>query len=57
MTADHRQRHLEGIRSIISITIFPLRYMVNLPFVAVDWADESFTFRSNLIDENRALRK
>ncbi len=57
MTIDHRQRHLEGIRSIISITIYPLRYMVNLPFVAIDWADETLTFRSNLIAENRALHK
>jgi rod shape-determining protein MreC len=56
MTVDHRQRHLEVIRSAISFAIYPLRYMVNLPFVAIDWVDESFTFRHNLIDENRALR-
>lgn len=57
MTVDHRQRHLEGIRSVISVAIFPLRYMVNLPFVVIDWADEAFTFRNNLIDENHALRE
>jgi len=57
MTVDHRQRHLEGIRSAISVAIFPLRYMVNLPFVFVDWADETLTFRSNLIHENRALKE
>lgn len=56
MTVDHRQRHLEGIRSIISVAIFPMRYMVNLPFVALEWADEVLTFRNNLIDENRALK-
>lgn len=57
MTVDHRQRHLEGIRSVISVAIFPLRYMVNLPFVIIDWADEAFTFRNTLIDENHALRE
>lgn len=57
MTADHRQSHLEGIRSIISVAISPLRYMVNLPFVVISWADETFTLRSNLINENHALRE
>ena len=57
MTVDHRQRHLEGIRSVISAVIYPLRYTVNLPFVVVNWVDETLTFRNNLIDENRALRK
>jgi len=57
MTVDHRQRHLEGIRSVISAVIYPLRYTINLPFVVVNWADEVFTFRNNLINENRALLK
>ena len=57
MTVDHRQQHLEGIRSSISIVIYPLRYLVNLPFIGADWVDESFTFRDNLILENQALRK
>ncbi|NOR51632.1 MAG: rod shape-determining protein MreC [Gammaproteobacteria bacterium] len=57
MTVDHRQRHLEGIRSVISVAISPLRYIVNLPFVAVDWLNESLTFRNNLLNENRALQE
>ncbi len=57
MDVDHRQRHLEGIRSAISATIFPIRYMINLPFDVLEWADEVLTFRDTLITENRALKE
>jgi rod shape-determining protein MreC len=57
MTVDHRQNHLEVIRSSISLVISPIQYVVNLPFVITRWAQESMQFRNQLIIENRELRK
>ncbi len=57
MTVDHRQRHLEFIRSSISLVISPLQYLVNVPFVTANWMNETIRFRNQLIDENRQLRE
>ncbi|MFO7594544.1 MAG: rod shape-determining protein MreC [Pseudomonadota bacterium] len=56
MTLDHRQQTLEGIRSGLSLVVYPMQYLVNLPFAAGEWASESFTSHSTLLDKNRQLR-
>ena len=55
MTLDHRQHHLEGIRAGIAVVVYPLQYLVDLPFAIVGWAGETLTFRQHLIEENREL--
>lgn len=40
MTVDHRQNHLDGIRSGLSILLSPIHYLVNLPFATIGWMGE-----------------
>lgn len=56
MTADHRFHHLNMIRSTLSVVVYPLRYMVNLPTEFGDWASDTWTTRTTLEEENRSLR-
>ncbi|MCW8828840.1 MAG: rod shape-determining protein MreC, partial [Gammaproteobacteria bacterium] len=56
MTLDHRQQTLEGIRSGLSLVVYPMQYLVNLPFVIVDWADETLSTHKTLLAQNRELR-
>lgn len=57
MTLDHRQHHLENVRAGLSLLLSPLQYVVNMPFVVGNWANETMTTRSNLIEENRYLKE
>ena len=57
MTLDHRQHHLEGIRSGLSIIVYPLQYLVDLPFAVGGWASETLSTRTTLLKENRELRE
>jgi len=56
MTLDHRQQTLEGIRSGLSLVVYPMQYLVNLPFTAAEWAGETLTTHNTLLAQNRALR-
>ena len=56
MTLDHRQHTLEGIRATLSVVVYPMQYLVNLPFVISDWASESLASHNHLLNENRELR-
>ena len=56
MAIDHRQHHLESIRATLSLFIYPLQYLVNLPFSAADWAGEKLSTRETLLEENTKLR-
>ncbi len=57
MTLDHRHHTLEGIRSTLSIVVYPMQYLVNTPFALADWASESLSSRNTLLSENGALRE
>ncbi len=56
MTVDHRFHHLDNIRAALSVVVYPLRYMVNLPSQVGDWASDTFTTRETLQEQNRSLR-
>jgi rod shape-determining protein MreC len=56
MTLDHRQNYLEGIRSGLSVLIYPLQYIANLPVAATRWMDDSLTSRETLHSENERLK-
>jgi rod shape-determining protein MreC len=56
MAVDHRQKHLEGIRAGISVLVYPLQYLVNLPVTASSWLGESFSSRGTLLEENARLK-
>ncbi len=56
MTADHRQRYLEVVRTGLSAAVYPLYYVVNLPIVAGGWVGANFTTHQSLKTENDQLR-
>lgn len=51
MTLDHRSQHLEFIRSGLSVVIYPLQYLVNLPVSGGSWVNEHLTARSRLLEQ------
>jgi len=56
MTVDHRQGHLEKVRSVLSVFVYPLQYVANLPITVTNWASEVLTTRARLMEENAWLR-
>lgn len=57
MTIDHRQHHLESVRGALSLVVYPLQQIVNIPTGLVGWASDEFTSRELLQEENRRLRQ
>lgn len=56
MAVDHRQHYLEGVRSAISVVVYPLQYLVDLPVSASSWIGENLSGRKTLLEENSRLR-
>ena len=57
MTVDHRQHHLERVRYVLSVFVYPIQYVVNLPARGSHWVSESLITRGGLVDENARLRE
>ena len=57
MYLDHRQGHLELVRSALSTLVYPIQAVVNLPVAMGRWASDSIVTRSKLIEENTRLRE
>lgn len=51
MVADQRYPHLDNVREVLSGAITPLRYAVDLPAQAIDWAATGLATRSQLIEK------
>lgn len=56
MTVDHRQSHLESIRSTLSVLIYPVQYVVNVPVEVSRWTRETLVTHNTLVRENERLR-
>lgn len=56
MTLDHKQQHLQTVRSGLQVVVYPIRYLVNLPVDAGRWLADSFSTRENLLEQNERLR-
>lgn len=56
MFLDHRQGHLETVRRALSVAVYPIRVLVDMPSTSFGWAREKFTERNRLVVENRELR-
>ena len=56
MVVDHRQHHLESIRTAISVVLYPLQALVSMPSTASDWLGENLSSRERLQQENEKLR-
>jgi rod shape-determining protein MreC len=50
MALDHRQHHLESLRSGLSVIVYPLQYLVDLS--ASSWIGENLSSRETLLEEN-----
>lgn len=57
MTLDHRQGHLDTVRSFLSTAIYPIQYVVNIPVKLANSISDAVTMRSYLLDENSRLRE
>ncbi len=57
MFIDHRQQHLQEVRSSLSQALYPLQYLVNLPSRLANWSSEIFSSHTQLLYENRQLKQ
>jgi rod shape-determining protein MreC len=56
MTLDHRQHHLDSVRAALSVVVYPLQLIVDLPGSASEWFRESLATRRELQEDNASLR-
>ena len=56
MALDHRQQQLESIRSALSVIVYPLQYLVDLPVSASSWVGENLSSRETLLKENNKYK-
>ena len=57
MTSDHRYGHLESLRSALSIFVYPVQYIVNLPVRFARWTSETLDTRTSLLEDNQKLHQ
>jgi len=57
MTMDHRFNQLEKVRSVLSLFLSPVQYLVHIPLAGFNWAQTTFSAHQTLLDENRRLNK
>ena len=57
MMLDQRQQHLQRVRQALSVVVYPVRVLVDLPFRAWQSASVNLTERSELIAENEQLKR
>ncbi|MGH8509994.1 MAG: rod shape-determining protein MreC [Gammaproteobacteria bacterium] len=57
MIVDHRREQLEDVRGALSLVVYPLQYVVNLPQELVRVARKALVTQTSLIAENRHLRR
>ncbi len=57
MVADQRYHHLDSVRDVLSGAIAPLRYAVDMPSQAIDWAATGLATRGRLIERVEHLER
>lgn len=55
MSLDHRQQHMESIRSVLSVVLYPIQYLIGVPRETGIWLSESLATRHTLSEENERL--
>jgi len=55
MTADHRMQYLDSVRTVISVLIYPIQYVVSFPTSASTWLGDNLQSRESLLEENGKL--
>ena len=57
MTADHRGRHVDAMRSLLATLVYPLQYAIDLPIRGGGWLADNLSSRRALMQENERLRQ
>ena len=57
MTADHRGRHVDAMRSLLATLVYPLQYAIDLPIRGGNWLADNLSSRQTLMRENERLRR
>lgn len=55
MMIDHRFAYLNPIRSVLSLMVYPMQYLVDLPMQSGTWLSENLASRRQLLEENQKL--
>ncbi|VAX01242.1 Rod shape-determining protein MreC [hydrothermal vent metagenome] len=53
---DHRYRAVDNVRAALTLIVYPLNYIVNLPSEISSWASDTFVTRDTLQEQNNTLR-
>jgi len=56
MVMDHKYKSLESLRGGLSVVVYPIQLLVELPATVTDWFSESLATRRRLQEENDSLR-
>jgi rod shape-determining protein MreC len=57
MAVDHRQHHMETVRSFLSVLTYPLQYVASFPVTASHWMSDRLATRDQLQTENAQFRE
>ncbi|MGD8618869.1 MAG: rod shape-determining protein MreC [Gammaproteobacteria bacterium] len=55
MVMDHKYRNLESVRASLSVVIYPIQLLVEVPETVSEWFSESLATRRHLQEENDSL--
>jgi len=55
MVADHRYHYLNNVRQVMSVVVYPVQWLVDMPSRVTHWVYDSFADRNRLRTENEAL--
>lgn len=56
MVVDHRQHHLDSLRSALAFVLYPVQQLTSLPRTGGEWLAEGFASRRELQEENASLK-
>jgi rod shape-determining protein MreC len=56
MVVDHRQQHLQVIRSWLTAAAYPFQVAVHSPLAGWQWLTSNFATRATLLEENKRLK-
>lgn len=57
MVLDSREGHMDNMRQGLSVAVYPIRLLVDLPMQAADWLSGNLSDRSTLLIDNERLKR
>lgn len=56
MTVDHREQHLQSVRSVLGLVVYPLQALASFPRSSGAWLSESIATRRELQEDNASMK-